>query len=208
VAGAGTGGATVYDSASGRVLAEYGFGGTFVNDVVVTSRAAYFTDSYQPVLHVVPLDRFGRLPGPAAVRTVRLPGGLGDVAGFNNGIEATPDGRLIIVQMLAGRLYSYDPGTDTAVQIDTGGASVLQGDGLLRRGQHLYVVRNFFYVIAKFRLRGDLTRATLVGEITHPAFRIPATVAGFGAHLYAVNGRFDVEAPGPDTTYSVVRVDA
>ncbi|GGM12404.1 superoxide dismutase [Dactylosporangium sucinum] len=203
-AGAGTGGATVY-SATGRTLAQYSFNGTFVNDVVVTEDAAYFTDSYQPLLYVVPLRKH-QLPGQDAVRTIRLPGELGDAAGFNNGIEATPDGRLIIVQMLADRLLSFDPKRGTAGRIDLGGASVLQGDGLLRRGQHLYVVRNFFNVIAKFRLHPSLRKAELAEEITHPRFDIPATVAGFGSHLYAVNARFNIEVPTPETTYNVVRV--
>ncbi|GAA3189600.1 superoxide dismutase [Dactylosporangium siamense] len=208
VAGAGGGGATVYDGDSGRVLAEYAFGGTFVNDVVVTGRAAYFTDSYQPVLYEVPLGPLGRLPGQSAVRTIPLPGGLGDADGFNNGIEATPDGRLLVVQMLADRLFAFDPRRGTATQVDLGGASVLQGDGLLLRGPHLYVVRNFFNVIAKFRLGHDLRAATLVEEITHPKFDIPATVAGFGGSLYAVNARFNLPAPAPTDTYSIVRVPA
>ncbi|WP_238011346.1 superoxide dismutase [Dactylosporangium sp. AC04546] len=203
VAGAGTGGATVY-SATGRKLTQYNFNGTFVNDVVVTEDAAYFTDSYQPVLYKVPLHHH-RLPGQDAVQIIQLPGELGDAAGFNNGIEATPDGRLIIVQMLADRLLSYDPKRGTAGRIDLGGASVLQGDGLLRRGQHLYVVRNFFNIIAKFRLHPSLKKAELAEEITHPKFDIPATVAGFGPHLYAVNARFNVEVPTPETTYNIVR---
>jgi hypothetical protein len=205
---AGGSGATVYDGGSGRVLAEYAFGGTFVNDVVVTGRGAYFTDSYQPVLYEVPLDHAGRLPGPSAFRTVPLPGGLGEADAFNNGIEATPDGRLLIVQMLAGRLFAFDPRSGTATQVDLGGASVLQGDGLLRRGSYLYVVRNFFNLIAKFRLGRDLRSATLLDEITHPKFDIPATVAGFGGSLYAVNGRFDLPTPAPTDTYAVVRVPA
>jgi sugar lactone lactonase YvrE len=208
VAGAGGGGATVYDGDSGRVLAEYAFGGTFVNDVVVTGRAAYFTDSYQPVLYEVPLGPLGRLPGQSAVRTVPLPGGLGDAEAFNNGIEATPDGRLLIVQMLADRLFAFNPRSGAATQVDLGGASVLQGDGLLLRGLHLYVVRNFFNVIAKFRLGHDLRAATLVEEITHPKFDIPATVAGFGGSLYAVNARFNLPTPAPTDTYSIVRVPA
>lgn len=203
----GTGGA-VYDGAGGTVLAEYPFGGAFVNDVVVTKQGAYFTDSFQPSLYHVPLDRAGRLPGPAEVRTIALPGGLGDADAFNNGIEAAPDGRLLVVQMLAGRLFAFDPRHGTATQVDLGGASVLQGDGLLRRGPHLYVVRNFFNLIAKFRLGPDLRTARLVEEITHPLFDIPATVAGFGGSLYAVNGRFDLPAPGPTDTYTVVRVPA
>lgn len=118
----------------------------------------------------------------------------------------TPDGRLLIVQMNAGRLLSYDPRTGASTRVDLGGASVLQGDGLLRRGRILYVVRNTANVIAKFRLNGRFTRATLLEEITSPAFDIPATVAALGPWLYAVNARFNVEQPTAQTTYNVVRV--
>lgn len=206
VCGGVTGGITVYDAAGGATLARYAFGGSFVNDVVVTPAAAYATDSERPVLYVVPLGRGGRLPAPSAVRTLPLPGGLGEQGAFNNGIETTPDGRLLIVQMIAGRLYAYDPRTGAAALVDLGGASVVRGDGLLRRGRTLYVVRNTENVIAEFRLDGRATSARLREEITSPAFAVPATVAAFGPWLYAVNGRFDVEAPTPQTTYDVVRV--
>jgi sugar lactone lactonase YvrE len=202
----GTTGATVYDPCTGRKLAEYNFGGTFVNDVVVTAQAAYFTDSYQPVLYSVPLGRGGRLPAPDAARTIQLPAGLGAADAFNNGIETLPDGRLVIVQMLADRLYAFNPATGTESRLDLGGATVLRGDGLLRRGPYLYVVRNFANVIAKFRLRPG--GAELVREITSPAFDIPATVASFGSHLYAVNARFNLPEPAPTDTYTVVRVPA
>jgi hypothetical protein len=204
--GAGTGGATVYDPRTGRKLAEYSFGGTFVNDVVVTAKAAYFTDSYQPVLYTVPLGWGGRLPAPSAAQTIQLPAGLGAADAFNNGIETLPDGRLVIVQMLADRLYAFNPATGVEERLDLGGASVMNGDGLLRRGQYLYVVRNFANIIAKFRLCPG--RAELVKEITSPAFDIPATVASFGTHLYAVNARFNLPEPAPTDTYTVVRVPA
>ncbi|HEX8628729.1 MAG TPA: superoxide dismutase, partial [Catenuloplanes sp.] len=196
----------VYDGATGAQLAQYAFGGTFVNDAVVTSSAAYFTDSYRPVLHSVPLGAAGRLPGQSAVRTIELTGDLAEQGAFNNGIEATPDGRLLVVQMIAGRLIAYDPRTGVGTRVDLRGASVLQGDGLLRRGRILYVVRNFANVIAKFRLNDQLTTATLLQEITSPAFDIPATVTALGPWLYAVNARFNVEQPTPQTTYNVIRV--
>jgi hypothetical protein len=149
---AGGGGAGVYDARTGTLLATYAFGGTFVNDAVALRHAVYFTDSQQPFLYAVPLGRHGALPGQGAVQKLALPPGLGDAGAFNNGIESTPDGRgVIVVQSTADRLYNYDPGTNTAMQIDLGGASVLRGDGLLRRGHTLYVVRNFFNLIAKFR---------------------------------------------------------
>lgn len=200
------GGAVVHDAATGKVLATYSFGGTFVNDAVATARGVWFTDSYRPVLYFAPFDRFGRLPAQSAVRTVALTGDLAEEGAFNNGIEEAADGRLIIGQMLADRLVAYQPRTGASTRIDLGGASVLRADGLLRRGRYLYVVRNFLNVIAKFRLSADLSTAKLVEEITHPQFAIPATIARFGPYLYAVNARFDVPEPGPETTYNVVRV--
>jgi len=205
--GAGGGGASVHDARTGELLASYAFGGTFVNDAVALHDAVYFTDSQQAFLYAVPLGRHGALPGQNAVQKLALPPGIGDAGAFNNGIESTPDGRrVIVVQSTANRLYNYDPGTNTAVQIDLGGASVLRGDGLLRRGHTLYVVRNFFNLIAKFHLNHDATTATLVDEITSPDFQIPTTIGAFGPFLYACNARFDTP-PTPDTTYNVVRVN-
>jgi streptogramin lyase len=206
--GGGTGGAIVYDGRTGAKLAEYAFGGTFVNDAVATSTAVYFTDSYQPFLYVVPLGSGGRLPDQSAVRKLTLTGGLGDVSGFNNGIEVTPHGELLVVQMLAGRLYRCDPATGASVQVDLHGGSVLDGDGMVRRGQTLYVVRNSDNIIAKFALSPDVTSATLVRNIEDSRFQVPATMALFGPYIYAVNARFDLENPTPDTTYTVVRVNA
>lgn len=57
VAGGQTGKAFAYDAKSGRTIATYQLssGGSFVNDVVVTPRAAWFTDSFKPVLYRVAL---------------------------------------------------------------------------------------------------------------------------------------------------------
>jgi len=199
------GGAIVYDAASGAQLAEYQFGGGFVNDAVATENAVYFTDSTNDQLYVVPLGRGGRLPDPSAAYAIALPGGLGEAGAFNNGIETAPDGRLLIVQMLAGRLYAFDPHRIEATQIDLDGASVLNGDGMIRRGRWLYVCRNFDNLIAKFALGAG--RADLVDEITDARLAIPATIALSGSAVYAVNARFDVD-PAPDVTYTVLRLPA
>ena len=201
--GAG-GGAAAYSELTGERLASYAFGGTFVNDAVATESAVYFTDSQRPFLYAVPLDD-GPLPGQSAVQTIALPPGLGDAGAFNNGIESTPDGRLLIVQTNANRLYTFDPGTGEAAQMDLGGASVERGDGLLRRGLDLYVVRNRVNRIAKFRCDAHFTTATLAQEITDPTFDVPTTIAPFGPYLYAVNARFTTP-PTPETAYTVVRV--
>ena len=91
--------------------------------------------------------------------------------------------------------------------IDLGGASLTNGDGLLRRGNTLYVVRNQLNEIAVLRLDRSYRSATLTGTITDPNFAVPTTVAALGPFLYAVNARFGTP-PTPDTTYTVVRVFA
>ena len=52
VAGAGTGDAFIYNANTGALLRTYDFASsdTFINDVVVTTKAAYFTDSRKAVL--------------------------------------------------------------------------------------------------------------------------------------------------------------
>jgi sugar lactone lactonase YvrE len=203
--GGGGGGGSVYSEFSGELLASYTFGGTFVNDAAAARSGVYFTDSQSTVLYAVPFGRHGKLPGQEAVRTIALPPGLGDAGAGNNGIVSTSDGRLIVVQSNADRLYTFDPETGTAVQIDTGGASVLRGDGLLLLGHTLYVVRNRLNIIAKFKLNHELTTATLLEEITSPDLDVPATIGAFGPYLYAANARFTTP-PGPDVAYWVTRV--
>ena len=76
--------------------------------MIVTRQAAYFTDSLSPVLYRVELGPGGRLLDQGAVETIPLSGNFESVPGeFNaNGIEATPDGKwLIVVNSTLGTLY-------------------------------------------------------------------------------------------------------
>jgi sugar lactone lactonase YvrE len=206
VAGGATGAGRVYDAATGDLIASYQLttDSTFVNDVVVTKDAAYFTDSVNQRLYVVPISRNGQ---PGAATTLPLTGELQYVAGFNvNGIEASPDGRtLLLVQSNLGLLFRADARTGVTEQVDLGGASLTNGDGLLRRGNTLYVVRNQRNEIAVIDLGRGYATGELSGTITDPNFQVPTTVAAFGPFLYAVNARFGTP-PTPDTTYTVVRV--
>jgi sugar lactone lactonase YvrE len=212
VAGASAGTARVYDARTGAELASYQFvpaGTDFINDVVVTSTAAYFTNSNSPVLYVLPFGPGGRLPAANRFRTLPLSGDLVFAAGFNsNGIETTPDGRqLIVVQSNTGKLFTVPPSTGVARLIDLGGALLPNGDGLLRRGRTLYTVQNQLNQIAAVRLNRRGTAGTVTGTITDAALDIPTTVAAFGPFLYAVNARFSTP-PTPTTPYTVVRLPA
>lgn len=200
-AGGSTGTVKAYDARTGELLVNTAVGG-FVNDVVVTARAAYYTDSRGPNLYVLPIGPGGRL-GPVRALPTTIP----QVAGFNaNGIEASPDGRtLLVVQSATGVLWRVSARTGEATQVDLGGTVLTNGDGLLRRGPVLYVVQNRLDRIAALVLGRDYRSARLVRTITDPNFDVPTTVDAFGPFLYAVNARFGTPVT-PETAYTVVRV--
>ncbi len=210
VAGGATGTGTVYDAGSGAQLARFAFAPagptTFVNDVVVTRTAAYFTDSRQAVLYVVPLGK-GRQQ-PDTFTALPLTGDLVVDPAVNNlnGIETTPDGRnLLAVQSNTGLLFTVDPKTGVTRTVDLGGVSVVNGDGLLREGRTLYVVQNRLNTIARFELNRAGTRGTLDALITSDQFDVPTTVTSKGRYLFAVNARFGVASP-TTAEYWVTRV--
>jgi sugar lactone lactonase YvrE len=211
VAGGTTGMAFVYDAASGATEGVYTLaasGPTFINDVIVTRDAAYFTDSSQPVLYRLPLSPGGGLPDPGSVEVLPLGGDFEFVpAEFNaNGIEAAPNGSaLIVVNTFTGDLYRVDPATGEATVITLTGGTAASGDGLLLIGRTLYVVQNFLNQVAVIRLDPGFTSGAVVGVITDPRFDIPTTVTHHGSSLYAVNARFTTPVT-PTTTYTVVKV--
>jgi hypothetical protein len=210
-AGGGTGKAYVYDVDTGDLVREYTLTAppTFVNDVIVTREAAYFTDSAKAVYYRVPLGPGGQLADQSAVETIALTGDFQQgPSNSSNGIEATPNGKeLIIVNSSLGLLYRVDPLSGEATVIDLGGASVTMGDGLLLHGRTLYVVRNRINQIVVVKLAPDLSSGTVLGTLTQPNFDVPTTIAEFGNALYVVNARFTTPAT-PDTTYNIVRVTA
>ncbi|SCG48642.1 SMP-30/gluconolactonase/LRE family protein [Micromonospora coxensis] len=202
------GGATVYDARTGARLQQYRFTdqpGSLINDVVITRTAAYFTDSTRPVLYVVPVGPGDRLPEADAFEVLTLSGPAADAGAFNNGIVALPDGDLLVVQMLLGRLVRVDATTGGSRVVDLGGYSLSRGDGLVLRGHTLHVIRNLTNLAAEIRLDATFTSGTLVRELDSPAFQVPATGDRLGSSLYVVNGRFDT-APAPDVEYHIVRL--
>lgn len=220
VAGGTNGDARVYDAATGAELASYQFtpaGSGFVNDAVVTRDAAYFTDSFQPNLYVVPIGPDGSLGDQASVQVLPLSGDFVQTCDggaippcpgvFNaNGIEAAPDGRLLVVQSNTGLLHSVDAVTGQTRIVDLGGDSV-NGDGLLLRGLTLYAVEGGLNRVAVVRFDGSFAAGTVIRTITDPALDVPTTVTAFGSFLYAVNARFGTP-PQADTPYQLVRLPA
>ena len=212
VAGGNTGTGRVISARTGRILANYTFTTatpTFVNDVVLTERYAWFTDSRQPQIYRVERTRTGRGADSADLRTVPLTGDWEQLPGVNNanGIARTPDGRaLLVVNSTSGRLFRVDPRTGVATEVDLNGASLTNGDGLLLQGRTLYVVRNRLNEVAVLRLDRRGTEGRLVDTLTSPDFDVPTTVAAYKGSLYLPNARFGIASPETQE-YWITRID-
>ncbi|WP_262852573.1 SMP-30/gluconolactonase/LRE family protein [Mumia quercus] len=209
VAGGPAGDGRVVSTRTGEILASYVFtsGPSFVNDVVLTKRSAWFTDSSNPQLYRVPLGRHGRLPGDSHVSALPLSGDWVQGTGFAaNGITETPDRKaLLVVHSTLGELHRVDPRSGVTRRVDLGGVSLVNGDGMLLDGRTLYVVQNRLNQIAVLKLDRAGRSGRLVGVLTDPDFDVPTTVASFGRWLYLPNGRFTTP-PATDTPYWVTRV--
>jgi hypothetical protein len=223
VAGGPTGHAYVYDTRTGATRADLTLttaAQTLINDVVVTKHAAYFTDTFNPVLYKVPIHRNGRLGTP---RTITLSGPAATIAEFPNlnGITATRDGsRLIVGHSSLGAMIVVNPANGTSRTIQVSGGMITPGtpDGILLLGRSLWVVENFAERLVEIRLSPDLKRGRISTVVTDAdvggLFRVPTTVAAArGDRLALVNGRFDLGLPPPfgpgappGTDYDVVVV--
>lgn len=207
VAGGLTGHGYVYDARDGSEVADLTLTTTtpsLINDVEVTRKALWFTDSFNPVLYKVPITRGGRLgtpqtlalSGPAAQLPVPFPN--------LNGIAATPSGRTLIVNHTAlGEVFTVDSRTGESALIDVPGGANTPGtsDGILLIGKSLWVVENFANQVVEIELSPDLASGSHGSVITDAdadgLFRVPTTVAKFGSRLVVVNARFDVGFPPP-----------
>jgi hypothetical protein len=191
----------VYDARSGEDVAAFPLADAgFVNDVVVTRRAAYFTDSLVAQLYKLPIGRHGEL---GEVERIPLSGDFQMAEGFNlNGIEALQHRKLIVVQSNTGKLFEVDARDGDTDEIPVS-EPLTMGDGLLLRKGHLFVVRNRQNRIAVVDLDDD--EAEVERYITDPLLDVPTTIAPFGRSIYAVNARFDRPDDSDD---DIVRLDA
>lgn len=209
VAGGRTGNVTVYDATARTALMTYTIGDVgFLNDVAVTRRAVYVTDSMRRHLVVIPLGPGGALPSPDDVTTLPLTGDFQVVPNaFNaNGIVAARGGRwLIIVQSATSTLFRVDPRTGATRAIELSGGSLSGGDGLELRGRTLYVVRGQPNAVVPVRLGRRLLTGEVKPSITDPDLDVPTTATFAAGRLYAVNARFGTP-PGPDVDYWITKL--
>lgn len=209
VVGGPTGTVTAYNARTGAELKRYTIAGSgFLNDLVVTRKAVYVTDSFVQRLVVIPFGKHDALPAPADVRTLPLTGDIAFVANqFNaNGIVAVNGGQtLILVQSVTHTLFRVNPRTGEAKAIALTGGALTDGDGLELRGHTLYVVRGVPNAVVVVRLGARLKTGRVLRTLTDPSLDVPSTGTLAADHLYVVNARFGTP-PGPTTEYWITRL--
>lgn len=194
VAGRDTSRAFVYSAVDGQLIRSLrapGRGRNLVNDVAVTEQAAYFTDSYRPVLYRARLtpDKVGELEPWLKLTGTQIP----TDARFNlNGIVASADGRyLVTVHFDSGRLFRIDTRTPEIREIDLGGASLKTGDGMVLDGRDLLVVREQPGEVVPVRLAADLLKGRVAPSFGAGRLNFPTTAAIRGDRLLVVNSQLD-----------------
>ena len=191
----------VYDLKSGDVVVDQEveeLGAAFLNDVIVTRDAAWFTDTFSPNLVKVPIDRWtGEIGEPELIglggEWVQNPDGPNA-----NGIVASWFGTHLIVAQSAAAdgngaaLYLVDTRTGETtldaerIELDQ---PLAAADGLVLRGRTLYVVGPEPGVI-EITLSYPFTKGQVTDEIAVDAAS-PTTAAAFGRRLYVVDADFD-----------------
>jgi hypothetical protein len=200
-------GVLVYDASSGDVITEITFGdGIVLNDVLVTRTGVYVTDSLNPDLYKLVLEKGGRLPSTPEVEVIPMPGFVMATGfpGFNaNGLVGDFDGKqLVIVNISTGVLHRVDTASGEASPLEIEGAEQLfpDGDGLYLDGRTLYIMQNFSDKVAVVQLSGDLSGGEFIknipGEGEINPLKIATSIIGFGNSIYAINTNFfDLDGP-------------
>lgn len=217
VAGGGSGffpgvqpGFRVYDTKTGDLLADVPIANAgFINDVIVTKNAAWFTDSFVSTLVRVPIGRRGAIGEP---ELVQLGGDWIPGPGINaNGIVATRNGRELIVaqgEAPEGGVAAFyrvpadlhaDTVDATRIELD---ATVAGADGLVLVGRTLYIVSSG---VTEIRLSRNLGTGHVVRIIEVPGAESPTTADVFGSRLYVVDAKFSTFGD-PSTTYQVTAI--
>ncbi|OZD55033.1 superoxide dismutase [Rhodococcus sp. 06-1477-1B] len=215
IAGGATGKVWVYDANSGDLVATFtnGLGpdATFLNDVAIADNGDTFvTDSRSPALYRIPFDQIVAGTQDAPMETfVNFDGSpfvYGEGFNANGIVENDDESALIVVQSSTGNLYRIDKTSKEVTQVDLGGATLMNGDGMEMDDDTLYLVRNRDGLISKVDLNDDGRRGSVTGEITDPSFAYPTTVAAVDDRLLVVNSQFDKRGGEPVEPFTVSSV--
>jgi Cu-Zn family superoxide dismutase len=169
-----------------------GEAGSFLNDVWVgRDGAAYVTDSSLP--------RIWRVTQRGGDWVIELWRDVSDSITYTpsltdfdlGGIVGTPNGRyLLTTQGTTGQLWRIDLATKAITEVEVNGSPLVNADGIVLRGHHLYVVQNFSRQITTLRLSGDWTSAEVGDVLPTPADRTSTTAKIARGQLLVVDSKF------------------
>ena len=168
--------------------------GAFLNDVAIgPDGAAYFTNSNAPQVFRVAADGSGwgvDLWSDASATIAREPG-------FNlGGVVVTADrSALVVAQGNVGALWRFDLADGSVSPVGTGGADLVNADGLVRQGGVLTVVRNFSRRLATLELAEDGRTAALVAQAATDPTRVLTTAKVLRGRTLYVDSKFDEAVP-------------
>jgi Cu-Zn family superoxide dismutase len=182
------------------------FNAGFVNDCIISDGYIYFTDSQMRKIYRtrVNTQQPGELEEWLTFTDQQIPYATGTNA---NGIEATPDGKyLIVVISNSGKLFRINISNKSIAEIQLT-TPVNSGDGLLLDGNTLYVSRNATGLIFPVELNKTYTQGT-VGFGFGNGLLFNTTLAKAGKYLLVVNGQLNRRSGNPPAVlpFSVSRV--
>jgi len=183
----------------------------FLNDLTVEPNAVWVTDSRADRLTRIGLhssdgsyaDRLDIIPLTGDWPTTPADGIRA------NGIDTLWDGTLLLNHSSAGGLWQVSPHTGVAHQIPVrSGPGITGGDGLVRKGHTVFVVRgsgNNQVDMLKLHHNRRGWRATWRRALGSPMLDVPSTTALVHHVLWTVNARFGVSEPAT-AAYQIVPV--
>lgn len=182
--------------------------GSFLNDLWVgPDGSVYVTDSSLPTVWRIAEGATGWQIAPwLDVRpTIAYTPATTD---FDlGGIVTTKDDEYLLTsQGTTGQLWRIDLATRGIVEVDLGGESIVNADGIVLKGRKLWVVQNFTRRVSLFKLDSDWESARVKRVQQTPADKTLTTAKLAKGRLLAVDSQFGfppVTAPAADRVISL-----
>ena len=104
--------------------------------------------------------------------------------------------------------WDTSDGDRSVVEVNLGGASLANGDGLLLDGQTLYAVRNADRAIVKVAMAADFASGQVQSSTTDASFLFPTTIARADDRLLVVNSQLNRRNAGqpPELPFTLTSV--
>ena len=209
VAGGPTGTVRIFD-ASGTLLATVanGTAGSFLNDLWVgPDGSVYVTDSSLPIIWRITEGPTGWSIEPwldvSPTIAYTAPTTDFDLGGI---VTTRDDDALLTSQGTTGQLWRIDLATQEIVEVDLGGDAIPNADGIVLKGNRLWVVQNFTRQVSMFTLDSDAESARLRRIQQTPDDQTLTTAKLTRGRLLAVDSQFGfppATAPAEDRVLSL-----